>query len=77
MSHLVYKTNPLVLILFTFSTNLSYTVFLTKSVFTTPITLLKSEETGTNFSMSNISTSAFKLIKFVFNAKLEVSTYFL
>ena len=77
MSHLVYKTNPLVLILFTFSTNLSYTVFLTKSVFTTPITLLKSEGTGTNLSMSNISTSAFKLIKFVFNAKLEVSTYFL
>ena len=29
---------------------------------------------GTNLWISNLSTSVFKLAKFVFNAKLEVST---
>ena len=38
------------------------------------LNLLKSVGTGTNLSMSNLSTSVFKLAKFVFNAKLEVST---
>ena len=28
---------------------------------------------GTNLSISNLSTSVFKIAKFVFNAKLEVS----
>ena len=60
--------------LFNLATNLSYTVFLTTSVFTTSLSLLKSIGTDTIFSMSNLSTSVFKLAKFVFNAKLEVST---
>ena len=47
--------------------------FLT-SFFTTLPSLLKSVGTGTNLSMSNLSTSVFKVAKFVFNAKLEVST---
>ena len=56
--------------LFTFSTNLSYTVFLTTSFFTTSIDLLKSTGTFTNVSLANLSTSVFRSIKFVFNAKL-------
>ena len=60
--------------LFTFATNLSYKVSLTTSFFTTSLSLLKSTGTGTNLSISNLSTSVFKLAKFVFNAKLEVST---
>ena len=61
------------LILFTLATSLSYTVFLTTSFFTTSLNLLKSTGTGTNLSISNLSTSVFKLAKFDFNAKLEVS----
>ena len=38
------------------------------------LNLLKSSGTGTNLSMSNLSTLVFKVAKFVFNAKLEVST---
>ena len=53
--------------------NLSYTVFLTTSFFTTLLNILKLTGTGTNLSMSYISTSAFKLAKFVFSAK-QVST---
>ena len=60
----------LVSILFTLATNLSYTVFLTTSFFTKS----KSTGTGANLSISNLSTSAFRLAKFVFNAKLEAST---
>ena len=60
--------------LFTLATNLSYTVFLATLFFTTSLSLLKSTGTGTNLSISNLSTSVFKLAKFVFNAKLEVST---
>ena len=48
-------------------------VFLTL-FFTTLPSLLKSVGTGTNLSMSNLSTSVFKVAKFVFNAKPEVST---
>ena len=59
--------------LFTLATNLSCSVFLTTSFFATSLSLLKSTGTGTNLSISNLSTSAFKLAKFVFNAKLEVS----
>ena len=55
-------------------TNLSYTVFLTTSFFTTSLNLLKSTGTGTNLSIPNLSTSVFKPPKFDFNAKLEVST---
>ena len=60
--------------LFTLATNLSYTAFLTASFFTTSLSLLKSTGIGTNLSISNLSTSAFKLAKFGFNPKLEVST---
>ena len=60
--------------LFTFVANLSYRAFLTTSFLTTSLNLLKSTGTGANLSMSNLSTSVFKLAKFVFNAKLEVST---
>ena len=60
--------------LFTLATNLSYVVFLTISFFTKSLSLLKSTGTAANLSMSNLSTSDFKLAKFVFSAKLEVST---
>ena len=45
------------------------------NIFTTSLNLLKLKETGTNLSMSNLSTSVFRLAKFVFSAKPEVSTY--
>ena len=64
----------LVSILYTLATNLSNTSFLITSFFTTSLSLLKSKGTGANLSISNLSTSVFKLAKFVFNAKLEVST---
>ena len=60
--------------LFTVATNLSYTVFLTTSFFTALLSLLKLVGTETNFLMSNLSTYVFKLAKFVFNAKVEVTT---
>ena len=72
--HLVFQTNPPVSILFTSAINLSYTVFLTNSFHTALFNLLKSTGTGTDLTMSNLSTSVFKLAKFVFSAKLEVST---
>ena len=53
---------------------MSYAVFLTMSFFATSLSLLKSTGTGANLSISNLSTSVFKLGKFAFNAKLEVST---
>ena len=74
MLYLVFNTKSLVSILSTFATNLLCTGFLTKSFFTTSLNLLKSTGIGTNLSMSNLSTSVFKLVKLVFNAKLEVST---
>ena len=57
-------------ILFTLANNLSYTVFLTTSFFTTLLNLLKTG-TGTNLTISNLPTSVFKLAKFVFSAKLK------
>ena len=60
--------------LFTLATDLSYTAFLTTSFFTASLSLLKSTGMGANLSISNLLTSVFKLAKFVFNAKLEVST---
>ena len=72
--YLVFNTKSLVSILFTFSTNLSYAAFLTTSLSTTSLRLLKSTRTGTNLSMSNLSTSFFKQAKFVFSEKIEVST---
>ena len=60
--------------LFTLATNLSYTVFLTTSFFTTVLSLAKSLGTGVNLSISSLSTSVFKLVKFDFSAKLLAST---
>ena len=60
ISYLAFKTNPLVLILCTLVTNLSYTSFLTTSFFTALLNLLKSVGTGTNLSISSLSTSVFK-----------------
>ena len=40
VSYLVFKTNPVVSMLFTLATNLSYTVFLATSFFTTLLALL-------------------------------------
>ena len=71
--YLVFKTKSLVSSLFTFTANLLYTVFLTTSVLTTSLSLRESTGTGANLSMSNLSTSVFRLAKFVFNAKPEVS----
>ena len=73
MSYLVYKTNPLVPILFTFATNLSYAVFLTTSFFTTSLSLHKSAWTGINLPISNLSASAFRLAKLDFAASLDIS----
>ena len=74
MLYLVFNTKSLVSILSTFATNLLYTVFLTTWFYTTLLNLLKSAGIGTNLSISNLSTSVFKLDKLGFNAKLEVST---
>ena len=60
--------------LFTLATNLSYVVFLTTLFLTMSLSLVKSTRTGTNLSMSNLSTLVFRLAKFVLNSKLEVST---
>ena len=59
--------------LFTLATNLSYTVFLTTSFFTTLLSFAKSLGTGVNLSISSLSTSVFKLPKFDFSAKLLTS----
>ena len=74
VSYLVFKTNPLLSILFTLATNLSYAVLLTTSFFTTSLSLFKSTGTSTNLLISSLSTSVFKLAKSVFNAKREVSS---
>ena len=47
----------------TFLTNLSYTVFLTTSFFTTLLKLLKSNRVVSNFPISSSSTLVFKLLK--------------
>ena len=74
VSYLVFKTNPLVSILSTLVTNLLYTSFLATSFFTTSLNLLKSTGTGAHLSISNLSTSVFRLAKLAFSAKLELST---
>ena len=60
--------------LFTLVTNLSYTVFLTTSIFITLLSFAKSLGTGVNLSMSSLSTLVFKLVKFHFSAKLLTFT---
>ena len=77
VSYLIFKTYPLMSILFTLVTKLLLltlavttlvTAFLT-TLFTASFKLLKSAGTGVNLSMSSSSTSVFKLTKFVFRAK--------
>ena len=58
----------------TFVTNLSYSVFLTTSFFSTLLSLAKSLGTGVNLSTSYLSTLVFKLAKFDFSATLLKST---
>ena len=60
-------------ILFTLLTNLLYSVFLTTSLFNILVNLFKSTETVFSLSVSNLSISVFKLAKFVFSAKFEIS----
>ena len=72
--YLVFNTKSLVSVLLTSATDSSYVVFLTTSFFTALLSFVKSVGTGTYLSMCNLSTSVFKLAKFVFNAKPEVST---
>ena len=55
-------------------TNLLYSVFLATSFFTTLFNLDKSIGTVFNLSTSILSTSVFKLARFVFNAKLLTFT---
>ena len=81
MRNLVFKTNPLVSVLSTFLTNLSFTVFLATAFFTASLSSLKSKGTGNKFSISDLSASVFKLAKKLrqtfsklFNLKLEIST---
>ena len=69
----MFKTNPLVSVLFTFATNLLCNVFLTILLFTILLSLLKSIGKGFKLSISIFSTSAFKLAKSDFAANLEVS----
>ena len=73
VSYLVFETNPLVLILFLLATNLSYTAFFKKSYFPTSLSLRKSSGTGTNLSISYLSSSVFKLAKSDFITSLDVS----
>ena len=75
ISYVVFKTNFVVSMLPTFVTNFSYKIFLTTSFFTTVLSLAKSLGTGPNLSISNRSTSVFRLAKFDFSAKLLTSTY--
>ena len=70
--YLVFKTNPLVLTLFTLATNLSNTVFLTTSFLTTWLSLFKSAVF--NLSTSILPISAFKQAKSYFAINLDVST---
>ena len=62
-------------ILFTLATSFSYTAFL-KTFLTTSLSLLKSTGTGANLSMSNLSTSVFRLAKFVLVQNLKYQHVF-
>ena len=64
MSYLVFKTNPVVSTLFTFVTNLTYTIFLTISLSTTSLNLAKSSGAVFDLSTSILSTTVFKLAAF-------------
>ena len=72
-SYLVFEINPVVSIAFTIATNLSYTAFFTKSLFTALPSLLISTGTVFNLHISILSTSGFNLAKFNLDPKLELS----
>ena len=74
LSCAAFKTNFVVSMLSTFVTNLSLSVFLTTSFFTTLLNFAKSLGTGANLSISSLSTSVVRLAKFDFSAKLLIST---
>ena len=69
-SYLVFETKFVVSIL-TLLTNLSYSVFSKISFKKTLLSFAKSLGTGVNLSISNLSTSVFKLAKFDFNGKCD------
>ena len=72
MSYLVSQKNPVISILFTFATNLLYS-FLTTSLFTTFLNLLKSAGKVFNLSAFVLSNSAFNLAKFDSSYRLDES----
>ena len=75
VSYLVFKTNPLISILFTFATSLLYTVFSTTSLLTRLLNLLKSTGRAFNLPTSILSILPSKLAKPDFAANLEVSIH--
>ena len=72
--YIAIKTNPLVLMALTLVTNISNTAFLTTSLSTAILKLLKSAGKVFVLSISISSTSTLKLVKFNFAAKLDAST---
>ena len=73
VSNVVSKRNFVVSILSSFATNLSHSVLLTISFFTTLLSLAKPLGTGVNLLISSLSTSVFKLAKLDFSAELLAS----
>ena len=61
--YLVFKTTPAVSMVLPSVTNLSYPVLLPTALSTTFFSLLKSAGPAFSLSTSNLSTSAFKLVK--------------
>ena len=67
-SYLILETKFVVSVPFTLATNLSCSVFFTTSFLTTLLNLARSTGTAFSLSIPSLSTSAFKLAKFDFNA---------
>ena len=64
----------MVSILFTLASNLSYSGFLTTSFLQNPLGNLNQQEQAPIYQYLIYQLHGYKLTKFVFNAKLEVST---
>ena len=73
VSYVSFKTSPVVSILSALETNLLYSTFFKTLFFTTLLNFVRSLGTGFDVSISNLSTSVFKLAKLDFNAKLLIS----
>ena len=71
--YLLFKTYPIISVLFTFATILRNTAFLITSLFTILLHLLISTGTVFNLPTSVLATSAFKLTKSDFATNLELS----